>query len=286
MTGRKPDWLKVSVRGGLGRDEVERLLEKLSLHTVCEEAGCPNMMECFGRKTATFMILGCICTRDCTFCGVRRGWPQPVDAMESGKVAQAVKELGLRHAVITSVTRDDLDDGGADQFAKVVREIRALNGDSAAVEVLIPDFRGDIAALKTVVSSRPEVVNHNIETVPRLYAEVRPTADYRRSLRLLKSVKELDGGVFTKSGLMLGLGEDEGEVLEALMDLRAAGCDFLTIGQYLSPSVRHHPVVEYIHPDIFAGYREKGLEMGFLHVASAPLVRSSYHADRAVSLNT
>lgn len=282
MIQRKPDWLKIKLHAGKSREEVLQLLDRLTLHTVCEEADCPNLGECFSRRTATFMILGRFCTRNCTFCNVQKCKPTPVDPDEPAHVAQAVKELNLRHVVITSVTRDDLPDGGAGHFARVIGEIRKLDGE-VAVEVLIPDFRGDKNALAAVVEAGPKIINHNVETVPRLYPEVRPMAVYRRSLELLADVKRMDAGMLTKSGIMVGLGEREDEVIELFGDLREAGCDLLTVGQYLAPSKSHHHVVEYIHPDVFEKYREKALEMGFLHVASAPLVRSSYLADKALA---
>ena len=277
----KPEWLKVKMGNGIKRAEVEEILKRLSLHTVCEQASCPNIMECFGRKTATFMILGKVCTRNCTFCDVQKGFPGEVDADEPLHVAQAVKELKLRHVVITSVTRDDLADGGAGHYASVIEKVRELNPE-VVIEVLIPDFEGSLEALKTVIDAQPDILNHNVETMPRLYPEVRPMAVYKRSLELLRNVKTLSAGTYTKSGIMLGLGESEQEVLEVFRDLREADCDFLTVGQYLAPSKSHHPVVEYIHPDVFESYKTKALEMGFRYVASAPLVRSSYQADRAM----
>lgn len=282
MAERKPEWLKITYRGGPNREETEKLLSSLSLHTVCEEANCPNLMECFNRKTATFMILGCTCTRNCTFCDVQKGRPQTVDPEEPIHVAQAVKDLKLRHVVITSVTRDDLPDGGAGHFAEVIKSIRELLSDKIKIEVLIPDFKGSVDALKIVSDARPAIINHNIETVPRLYPEVRPMANYRRSLGLLKNIKALDSNIYSKSGIMIGLGETEDEVVKVLKDLREVDCDFLTIGQYLAPSKSHHPVVEYIHPDIFERYKTIGRELGFKYVASAPLVRSSYMADKAL----
>lgn len=281
MNNKKPDWLKIKVSNSTNLVEVEQILDRLSLNTVCEEANCPNRIECFNRKTATFMILGRICTRNCTFCNVEKLHPQPVDADEPFHVAQAVKELGLKHVVITSVTRDDLPDGGAEHFAKSIDEIRKLTG-KVVIEVLIPDFMGSIDALALVVKAKPQIINHNIETVPRLYATVRPMAIYKRSLELLSNVKSMDESIFTKSGIMLGLGEEEQEVMGVFKDLRDSGCDFLTVGQYLAPSKKHHPVIEYIHPDVFEKYRELGMKMGFKHVASGPLVRSSYMADRAL----
>lgn len=274
---RKPEWLRIDLNKGRSLDYVKEILRRFSLNTVCEEANCPNRMECFSKKTATFMILGSQCTRNCRFCNVSHGVPQTVDPEEPKKVAKAAAELGLKHVVITSVTRDDLPDGGAKHFSGVIRAIKALDG-SMAVEVLIPDFRGSLAALETVVRAKPEILNHNIETIPRLYPEVRPAALYDRSLELLARVKSLDAGIFTKSGIMVGLGEKEEEVIDVFRDLRSAGCDFLTVGQYLAPSSAHHPVAEYVPPEIFNMYREKALSLGFSFVASAPLVRSSYNA--------
>lgn len=257
------------------------MLKRLGLNTVCEEANCPNRMECFSRKTATFMILGKNCTRNCTFCNVEKNSPLPLDPGEPAHVAEAVRELGLKHAVITSVTRDDLDDGGAGHFAEVIRQVRE-SSSQVTIEVLIPDFKGDKRALEKVTAARPHIINHNVETVPSLYAEVRPMAVYKRSLGLLAKVKKLDSEIYTKSGIMLGLGEKEEEVLQVFRDLRDVGCDFLTAGQYLAPSKRHHPVVEYIHPDKFEHYKKQAMEMGFRHVAAAPFVRSSYRAEQAV----
>ncbi|MGE5583227.1 MAG: lipoyl synthase [Bacillota bacterium] len=278
---RKPEWLKITVRGGADKLTVEKILEQLSLHTVCKEASCPNLMECFSRRTATFMILGKHCTRNCTFCNVTKASPQPVDPAEADHVAEATRELGLKYVVITSVTRDDLPDGGSGQFAAVIGKVRQVN-PATIIEVLIPDFQGDSRALAQVVIARPEVISHNLETVPRLYPRVRPMALYERSLELLRNVKDMGNRIFTKSGIMVGLGETMEEVVTVCKDLRAVGCDFLTIGQYLAPSRRHHPVVDYIHPEVFARYRQIGLELGFKHVASGPLVRSSYQADRAL----
>jgi lipoic acid synthetase len=278
----KPEWLRVRARSTREFDEVEDMLRRLSLHTVCSEANCPNRMECFSRRTATFMILGSVCTRNCTFCNVQKGAsPETVDPAEPLHVAQAAAELGLRHVVVTSVTRDDLPDGGAGHFADVVRAIRAHNPQTA-VEVLIPDFKGDISALQKVVEAAPEIINHNVETVPRLYPEVRPMAAYGRSIELLRNVKRMEAGIYTKSGIMLGLGESRDEVLEVFHDLRDADCDFLTVGQYLAPSAQHHPVVDYIHPDTFKEYEETALSLGFKYVASGPLVRSSYQAEKAL----
>lgn len=281
---RKPEWLRIDLNKGRSLDYVKDILQRFSLNTVCEEANCPNRMECFSKKTATFMILGSQCTRNCTYCNVSHGATQPVDAEEPKNVAKAAAELGLKHVVITSVTRDDLPDGGAKHFAEVIRAIKALD-DNMVVEVLIPDFRGSMVALETVVNAKPEIVNHNIETVPRLYPEVRPSALYHRSLELLERVKTIDKGMYTKSGIMVGLGETEEEVIQVFKHLRSMGCDFLTVGQYLAPSSKHHPVVEYVKPETFAMYKEKALSLGFSFVASAPLVRSSYNAAEMLGMH-
>jgi lipoic acid synthetase len=282
MHTKKPDWLRIKAQTGKNRAVVEDVLQRLSLHTVCEQAGCPNLMECFCSKTATFMILGKVCTRNCTFCQVLKGCPDTVSSIEPVHVSQAVKELDLKHVVITSVTRDDLDDGGAGHFAEVIRQIKALKMN-VTIEVLIPDFQGDMLALQKVIDAVPDVINHNIETVPRLYPNVRPMADYSRSLALLQNVKNSAPDINTKSGIMVGLGETQEEVIQSMQELRDTGCDFLTIGQYLAPSKQHHPVIEYIHPSIFDNYKALALEMGFSHVASGPFVRSSYHAAQALS---
>ncbi len=256
---------------------MERLLRQKQLHTVCESALCPNLGQCFARKTATFMILGDTCTRRCTFCAVKKGVPGTPDMEEPRHIREAVKTLGLRYVVITSVTRDDLGDGGASEF---VQTVEALHEEDSSIgtEVLIPDFQGSVEALKAVVRSAPNVVNHNVETAPRLYSKVRPQADYARSVRLLSMVKELDPSVVTKSGLMVGLGETKDEVIKVMQDLREARCDLLTIGQYLQPSDKHHPVLNFVSPEEFDEYRQIGMDTGFLAVASGPLVRSSYRA--------
>jgi lipoic acid synthetase len=276
----KPPWLKVKSSLGEENKKVTDLLRSLNLHTVCEEADCPNSGECFRKRTATFMILGKNCTRSCTFCTVSKDAPQPVDPDEPSRIAQAVQELGLRHVVITSVTRDDLPDGGASHFAQVISALKEM-ASPPVVEVLIPDFKGDFAALQTVIGAKPDIINHNVETVPRLYGEVRPEADYERSIELLLRVKQTAPGIATKSGVMLGLGETREEVLRVFADLVGAGCDMLTVGQYLAPSRAHHPVMEYIPPDVFDAYKKTGEDMGFTHVSSGPLVRSSYMADHA-----
>ncbi|AKN33614.1 lipoyl synthase [Clostridium carboxidivorans P7] len=279
MHQRKPEWLRVKIRGGEISGNVQEILKKYSLNTVCREANCPNRMECFNKRTATFMILGKNCTRNCTFCNVTKEKPEVVDYEEPHNVAQAVDKLNLKHTVITSVTRDDIEDGGAAHFAKVIEEIKKLN-KNITIEVLIPDFKGNEEALKKVVSAKPDIINHNVETTPRLYREVRPMAVYDRSLELLQRVKEMDDSIMTKSGFMLGLGENEDDVIGILKDLKNINCEIVTIGQYLAPSSKHHPVVEYVHPDIFKKYEKIALDMGFKHVFSAPLVRSSYYAEQ------
>lgn len=280
MNSNKPDWLKIRVAYSPEINEVSRMLSALNLHTVCQEANCPNAMECFGKRTATFMILGRECTRKCTFCNVSKGSPMEVDDEEPVRVAQAAAELGLKHVVVTSVTRDDLPDGGAGHFARVIEEVKKKSPDTA-IEVLIPDFEGDREALAAVAAAGPQVINHNIETVKRLYPAVRPIADYDRSLELIKRVKELDSNLYSKSGLMVGLGETPDEVEAVLRDLRKSDCDIVTIGQYLAPSSKHHPVVEYVTPEQFEKYKKLAEKMGFRYVASSPLVRSSYHAGEA-----
>ena len=273
---RKPEWLRKTINLKEMTD-MKKMLRSFSLHTVCESANCPNIGECFNNKTATFMILGRQCTRNCTFCNVENNTPEEIDLLEPQKVATAAKELGLKHVVVTCVTRDDIPDGGAQQF---VNTIKAINKElpNSTVEVLISDLDGKLESLKTIVASKPDIINHNIETVPRLYDTVRPMAIYRRSLDLLKSVKELDSSIFTKSGIMVGLGETKEEVLTVMDDLLAVGCDILTIGQYLMPSLEHIPIAEYIHPDQFVEYKKIGEKKGFKFVASGPLVRSSYNA--------
>ncbi len=279
---KKPEWLRIRVSGGAVGGEVTGMLRDLGLHTVCEEAGCPNCGECFGRKAAAFMILGRVCTRGCRFCCVEKGTPAAPDAGEPENVARAVEILELGHVVITSVTRDDLPDGGAAHFAAVTGAIRRrMSGNPPRIELLVPDFKGDFDALKTVAAARPDIINHNIETVPGLYPAVRPQADYRRSLELLGRVKEINPAIMTKSGIMVGLGETFEEALGVFSDLRRVGCELLTVGQYLAPSKGHYPVAEYVRPEVFDEYKRRALEMGFLHVESGPLVRSSYMAERA-----
>lgn len=274
----KPDWLKKKLNADRSKlSEIKVMLRSLRLHTVCEEARCPNIGECFASRTATFMILGNICTRNCRFCAVSKGIPGSPDPKEPENISHAVHLLQLRHAVITSVTRDDLNDGGASQFVDVVRELRK-NCPDTTIELLIPDLNGNWKALERIVREHPDVLNHNIETVPSLYANVRPGATYERSIGLLRRVKEIDSSIITKSGIMVGLGEGEDEVKSVIDDLIGAGSRMLTIGQYLQPSHKHLPVVEYITPEQFERYRIFALERGFSFVASGPLVRSSYHA--------
>lgn len=272
----KAPWLIRRIPAGSGMEKVQGMLSNLGLHTVCESASCPNQGECFCSGTATFLILGGVCTRNCRFCGVPKGETLPVDPLEAAHVAEAVKTLGLRHAVVTSVTRDDLQDGGAGVFAACIRALRA-SCPGTTVEVLTPDFAGNAAALRLVLQERPDVFNHNVETVPRLYPTVRPMADYRQSLLVLHQASQA-GIRRVKSGLMLGLGESEAEVLAVFQDLLEAGVNCLTVGQYLRPSRGHLPVVEYVHPDQFNKLAEEAYRLGFAHVASGPLVRSSYHA--------
>ncbi len=272
-----PVWITEKIKRRKGVDDIVHLLRSSGLHTVCEEARCPNLGECFRKGTATFLILGNICTRNCRFCAIKTGIPFPVDKNEPIRVAEAVRKLGLNYAVITSVTRDDLQDGGASIFADTIREIRGLNM-GINIEVLIPDFKGEMDALEIVMKAKPDVLNHNVETVPSLYRDVRPIAVYETSLSVLRHSKEITPDVFTKSGIMLGLGETIDEVKNVLYDLRDNKVDMLTIGQYLQPSSHHYPVKEYIHPDVFLELQEFAYAIGFGFVASGPLVRSSYNA--------
>lgn len=273
---RKPEWLKVEKgRGQCGR--VSRVLAEKQLNSVCSEAGCPNQGECFKNGTATFMLLGKYCTRNCTFCQVAKDKPELVDEQEPEHVAAAVKALKLAHVVITSVTRDDLPDGGAAHFAATIHAVRQAH-PRVTIEVLIPDFKGDETALQTVLDAGPDILNHNVETVPELYAQVRPLAVFERSVELLAKVKRLAPTVVTKSGFMVGLGETGAQVFKLLETLHEAGCEMVTIGQYLQPSLQHYQVREYVHPDIFKRYRDEAYRLGISCVASGPLVRSSYHA--------
>jgi lipoyl synthase len=274
---RRPEWLKARIPGGETYSRLKGIVSSHNLHTVCEEARCPNMGECWNHGTATFMILGDICTRSCGFCAVKTGKPTELDADEPRRVAESIARLGLRHAVITSVDRDELYDGGAQIFAETIRQIRSLN-PTTRIEVLIPDFRGDEFALDILLDAFPDILNHNIETVPRLYPSVRPQAKYARSVELLKRSKLR--GFVTKTGLMLGIGERTEEVLDVMHDLCAVRCDILTLGQYLQPTKEHLPVGRYVHPDEFKMLKEVGIKMGFKHVESGPLVRSSYHAEQ------
>jgi lipoic acid synthetase len=274
---RLPSWLKRSLPQGNGNFFTQELLHELRLETVCENARCPNRPECYARRTATFMILGNVCTRPCGFCSVSKGEPEVLEDDEPERVAEAALRLGLKHVVITSVTRDDLLDGGADHFRRCVLAVRERTG--AAVEVLTPDFLGDLAAVDTVLEAAPEVFNHNMETVPRLYRKVRGRASYQRSLDLLAHVKRRRPQTVTKSGLMLGLGETLDELFEVLSDLRAAACDTLTLGQYLAPTLKHIPVARYVAPEEFDHLAELARKLGFARVVAGPFVRSSYHAD-------
>lgn len=274
---RLPSWFKVTIRQGPDYQEIRRIMDTLGLHTICEEARCPNVWECWNNRTATFLILGDICTRRCHYCAVTTGRPLGLDREEPARVAEAVQALGLRHAVITSVNRDELDDGGASMFVETIREIRRRI-PTCAVEVLIPDFEGSKAALAAVASERPDILNHNIETVRRLFPSIRPQGKYERSIELLGRAKHM--GARTKSGLIVGMGETMDEIREVMADLRVVGCDILTIGQYLQPTKGHLPVVRFYDPAEFASLKEEGLALGFSHVESGPLVRSSYHAEQ------
>jgi lipoic acid synthetase len=281
---RKPPWLKKKIPPFQDLQKVKSILAETALHTVCEEARCPNLGECFSQGTATILILGKICTRNCGFCAVEHGAPAPLVEAEPEHVAQAVKKMGLRYVVITSVTRDDLSDGGASHFAKTIQAIRAV-GQTIKIEVLIPDFKGNLGSLALVLKDCPDVLNHNIETIPRLYPKVRPQADYERSLNILKRSKESYPHILTKSGFMVGLGEAKEEVLDLLRELREVGCDFLTIGQYLQPHTNRLPVVRYVPPEEFETYRKIGEGMGFKMVSSGPFVRSSFHASQMFEMN-
>ena len=280
---RKPEWLRVRHVDTPNREAVEGILSSLKLNTVCREANCPNYVECFSKKTATFMIMGTNCTRNCRFCNVRYEAPTALDPEEPKNVAKAVKELGLTYVVVTSVTRDDLPDGGASHFAQVISEIRAASPETV-IEVLIPDFQGSMEALKTVADAAPDVISHNMETVQTLYPTVRPEAGYERSLDVIRQIKQLNPSIRSKSGIMLGFGETEEQVYALFDDLREVGCELLTVGQYLAPTKAHVPVAEYIEPAQFEAYGVIAEQKGFAFVASAPLVRSSYHAGEAFGL--
>ncbi|HSV04346.1 MAG TPA: lipoyl synthase [Phenylobacterium sp.] len=275
---RKPEWLRVRAPGSPGYAATRAIVKEHRLVTVCEEAACPNIGECWDKSHATFMILGQVCTRACAFCNVATGRPEPVDADEPARVADAVAKMGLKHVVVTSVDRDDLADGGAGQFVAVIREIRAAAPETT-IEILTPDFaRKPVSAVERVIEARPDVFNHNLETVPRLYLSIRPGARYYHSLRLLERVKERDPSQFTKSGVMVGLGESKEEVMQVMDDMRSAGVDFITIGQYLQPSRKHAPIDRFVHPDEFAALAEIARAKGFLMAAASPLTRSSHHA--------
>jgi lipoyl synthase len=274
---RKPPWIRVKAPGSAQFNETSRIVRENRLVTVCEEAGCPNIGECWDKKHATFMIMGDVCTRACAFCNVRTGLPGALEESEPGRVADAVAKLGLNHVVVTSVDRDDLDDGGAGHFAETIGAIRRA-APTTTIEVLTPDFLRKDGALEIVVAAGPDVFNHNLETVPSKYLSVRPGARYFHSVRLLQRVKELDPAIFTKSGIMVGLGEERHEILQVMDDLRSADVDFLTIGQYLQPSRKHHPVLHFVTPEEFASYATIALAKGFLLASSSPLTRSSHHA--------
>lgn len=275
----RPDWLKIKIPSGEEYARLKNLIIGHNLHTVCEEARCPNMSECWNAGTATFMILGDVCTRSCGFCNVKTGQPTWLDKDEPARVADAIRIMGVKHAVITSVNRDELSDGGAEIFAETIRQARAVNPE-ITIEVLIPDFQGEKWALDIVLAGKPDILNHNTETVPRLYRKVRPQAKYERSLQVIKWSKE--AGMVTKSGIMVGLGETADEVLQVMSDLHSWGCDIMTIGQYLQPTKQHLPVDRFVTLNEFAMYRTRGKAMGFKHVESGPLVRSSYHAEKHV----
>ena len=276
---RLPPWFKVRLQQGPDYRDIRQVVDSLGLHTICEEARCPNIWECWNNRTATFLILGDICTRRCHYCSVTTGKPLAVDREEPLRVAQAVQAMRLRHAVVTSVNRDELADGGAALFAETIRQIRQLN-PTCTVEVLIPDFEGNQRALQTVADARPEILNHNIETVERLFPDIRPQGKYRRSLELIGRAKQI--GLTTKSGLIVGMGETDDEIKTVMHDLRSVDCDIMTIGQYLQPTRHHLPVSRFYHPDEFALFKEEGLALGFTHIESGPLARSSYHAEQHV----
>ncbi len=280
---KKPNWIRTKIIDSQNYFQTKLILNKKKLHTVCQEANCPNISECWSKRHATFLIMGDVCTRACAFCDVKTGKPNFLDPLEPSKIAKATKELNLKHVVITSVDRDDLNDGGANHFYKVIKETRKLNKNTT-IEVLTPDFLRKGDSYKKVVFANPDVFNHNIETVPSLYRAVRPGSRYFASVNLLKSVKEINKTIFTKSGIMLGFGETKDEVLQVMDDLLTAKVDFLTIGQYLQPSVKHYPLDRYVHPDEFSEFKKIALSKGFLIVSSSPLTRSSYHADEDFSI--
>ena len=277
---KKPEWLRI---GRVDREkikEVQQILRKLNLHTVCEESMCPNIGKCFEKKTATFLVMGDVCTRACKFCDIKHGKPMPLDPHEIDHVVEATKTLGLKHVVVTSVTRDDIPDGGADHFAGITRKLREYN-ENLIIELLIPDLKGKEEDIRTVVESKPDIINHNVEVVPRLFKKVTPQANYKKSLEVLKFVKEMNPGIYTKSGLMVGLGETKEEVIEVMKDLNEIKCDILTIGQYLKPPSSDLEIEEFVHPDLFKEYEKIAYDMGFQFVASAPFVRSSFNTEEA-----
>ena len=276
---KKPSWIRSRLINSQNFFLTKSIINQKKIHTVCQEANCPNITECWSKRHATFLIMGDVCTRACAFCDIKTGKPKPLDLFEPIKIAKATKELNLKHVVITSVDRDDLIDGGAEHFSKVIHEVRKMN-NSTTIEVLTPDFLRKGKAFTKVVLAEPDVFNHNIETVPSLYLKVRPGSRYFASLELLKSVKQMDKTIFTKSGIMLGMGEKRDEILQVMDDLKSADVDFITIGQYLQPSVKHHPLERYVHPDEFKELKRIAESKGFLIVASSPLTRSSYHADK------
>lgn len=288
---RHPDWLKVKIPSGKEYQRIKSLLSSSRLYTICEEAKCPNIAECFGKGTATFLILGDVCTRNCTYCNVKKGTPRKIDSAEPERVARLVNKLSLNYVVITSVTRDALPDGGADNFAQTIQKIRNLS-PGTKIEILIPDFQGNRDSLKRVIDAKPYVLGHNLETVERLFPTVRSQGDYRRSLNLLKEAKEMspapacrsgvNQNIFTKSGIMVGMGETKEEIIEVMKDLRGVGCDIFTIGQYLQSSLNHLPISKYYTPEEFKEFQKIGEELGFVHVESGPLVRSSYRAAEAI----
>jgi lipoic acid synthetase len=277
---RHPDWLKVKIGGGENFYKIKSMLRSAKLHTICEEAKCPNIAECFGSGTAVFLILGDTCTRNCRYCNVKHGTPLPLNPNEPKDVADSVKKLGLKYAVITSVTRDDLKDGGASVFYEAVKEIKKLN-NSCRVEVLIPDFKGDKEALQTVIDAKPDIINHNIEVVSELFPEIRSQGNYKTSLELLKNIKKINKNMTTKSGFMLGFGESKEQIIKTMQDLRKVSVDFLTIGQYLQPTREHFEIKKYYTPEEFNEFKKIAMSLGFAHVESGPLVRSSYHAEKA-----
>ena len=280
---RHPDWLKVKIGSGKNYTKTKALLRSAKLHTICEEANCPNIAECFGCGTAVFLILGDICTRNCKYCNVKHGKPQSINLEEPHDVAESVKQLGLKYVVITSVTRDDLADGGASVFYDTVIETKKFN-KNCKIEVLIPDFKGNINSLKTVIDSEPDVINHNIEVAEELFNSIRPEGDYKTSLELLKNIKKINKGMKTKSGFMIGIGENKEQIIKTMQDLRNVDVDFLTIGQYLQPTKNHAEIKKYYTPKEFDEFKEIAIDLGFKHVESGPLVRSSYHAQDVFSI--